>query len=325
MPHNNFDIPIFYGTYSDLSKIDLSFINASIIKYGGTKFRKYLKSILAPSSFNESYSFITSEFDEGYIHENDKIKRYAIVPADITKPFKDEHWQHFHQLMLSIYPSDFSLIRTIHINSIGGAYNCNHISPYGFRPTGEGYFDNFMLIAKTEYAFVKKYITNYFSSSFQLKYLKYILSVYSNSFLETKPIYQYISLIICLEVIVEGKEQLTYRIKRNTALICGESVESCTLIYKNIDQLYKLRSAIVHGEIKPSYKNFKEYHSYLKMLVARLIRELVVHNIQTITELNEKITALGYGQNFRLSNGYVRSKYPIVDNIHLSYNAIQKY
>ena len=143
--------------------------------------------------------------------------------------------------------------------------------------------------------------------------------------MDTNKIYQYLSLIICLEVTVHGPGELTYRLKRNIALLCGNSTESCTRIYENIDQLYSLRSAITHGNIKPSLKNFEEYFEYLKTLVARLIRELVVHNVPTVEQLNKKLTALGYGQNKLISQNYSPSKYPIIDNVKLSYTAIQKY
>jgi hypothetical protein len=97
------------------------------------------------------------------------------------------------------------------------------------------------------------------------------------------------------------------------------------LIYANINELYKLRSDIVHGQINPSYKNFPEYFGYLKMLVARLIRELIIHNIQNVSELNKKITALGFGQNHLISEKYKRYKYPILDTMRLSYRSIGKY
>jgi len=285
----------------------------------------WVKELLHPDIFQYSYSSAIDDYENYPIYEGDRVKRYAIVPIDYQKPFLEEHWHHFHQMMLSIYPSDFALIEIIHLDSYNGKFQSGGKSFYNFNSSGEGTFDHFMFIAPQEYKFVRDYMKQYFYSSLTLKYLKYILSVYSNSFRETNPIYQYISLIICLEVIVEGKEQLTYKLRRNTALMCGESIESCKRIYKNVDQLYKLRSAIVHGEIKPSFKHFKEYHDYLKKLVARLIRELAVHNIPTIEELNEKLTALGYGQNKKLSENYFASKYPIMDNIHLSYKAIQKY
>lgn len=325
MPQAKLDIPIFYGTYADLTRLDLSFMNGSILIYRGKKFRNFFKKILNPKTFASSYAQITSDPQQNNIYENDKVKRYSIVPVDINKPFTQEHFQHFHQLILSIYPSDFTLLIVLHLNFDGDKYLDGGGSYYHFTPTGKNYFDNFMFINKHEYKFVRNYIKKYFYSSYSLSYLKYILSVFSHSFLESSPIHKYLSLIICLEVIVEGPEQLTYRLKRNIALLCGDSKATCKLIYKNVDQLYKLRSAIVHGTVNPSYKNFSDYYDYLKTLVARLIRELVVHNVSSIQTLNEILTSLGFGQNKLISDGYQPSKYPIIDNVTLSFKAIQKY
>jgi hypothetical protein len=247
------------------------------------------------------------------------------VPIDSQQPFLEEHWNHFHQMILSIYPSDFALIEVIHLDLYDGMYQSRGKSIYRFKSSGEKTFDNFMFIDSREYKFVRNYLKKYFFNSLNLKYIKYILGIYSNSFSETNAIYQYLSLIICLEVTVDGNEQLTYKLKRNTALLCGKSTRNCKRIYENVNQLYKLRSAIVHGNINPSYRNFKEYHSYLKTLVARLIRELVVHNIPTVAELNDKITELGYGQNKLISENYTSLKYPFIENVRLSYKAIQKY
>lgn len=325
MPIINLDIPVFYGTYADLTKIDVSFFNGRIVTYKGKYFRDCLKSLLEPTMFKFSYKSATSDPDQTSLYENQKIKRYAIIPLDLKQPLLEEHWHHFHELMLSIFPSDFSLVEVIHLRPLGTHYQSGGKSYYSFKSTGERYFENFMHIARQEYKYVRHYLKTYFHSSYDLKYVKYILSVYSNSFVGTNLIYQYLSLIICLEVTVEGNEQLTYRLKRNIALLCGNKKSACEYIYDNVNQLYKLRSAIVHGNIKPSYKNFQEYHKYLKTLVARLIRELIVHNISTVKDLNDIITTLGYGQNNLISKNYTSSKYPIIDNIHLTYTAIQKY
>ncbi len=319
------EIPVFYGSYSDLTKLDISFINARIVVYKGTHFRTAFKDFIAPIAFNRSYRFATKRTDETNLIVDKNVKLYAIIPIDIAKPFTDDNIFHFYELLLAIFPSDLSIVKTISLIPLDNKFQCGSVSQNPFKSTGDSYFDNFLYIYKTEYKYIKNFIKTHFENSKKLSYVKYIMSVYTNSFIENNPIYQFISLMICLEVIVEGKEQLTYKIKRNVAILCGKNVDSCRIIYKNIDQLYKLRSAIVHGEIKPSYKNFKEYHQYLKKLVARLIRELVVHNISTIKELNEKLTEIGYSQNNLLSNGYVYSKYPIMDNMQLSYKAIQKY
>jgi hypothetical protein len=325
MSTQRIEIPVFYGSYSDLTKLDISFINARIVVYKGTHFRTAFKDFIAPIDFNHSYGFATNRTDETDFIVDKHVKLYAIIPIDTTKPFKDEDIFHFYELLLAIFPSDLSIVKTISLIPSGNKFQCGSVSQNPFKSTGDSYFDNFLYIYKTEYKFIRNFIKTHFANSKKLSYVKYIMSIYTNSFFEHNPIYQFISLMICLEVIVEGKEQLTYKIKRNVAILCGKNVDSCRITYKNIDQLYKLRSAIVHGEIKPSYKNFKEYHQYLKKLVARLIRELVVHNISTVKELNEKLTEIGYSQNHLLSNGYIYSKYPIMDNMQLSYKAIQKY
>lgn len=325
MTNKNIEINIFYGSVSDLTKIDLHYINAKIVVYKGTKFRNAFKNFTTAEDFKRSYTFATDRTDEDTFYVSKSIKLYAIIPLDIVKPFENEDIVHFYQMLLAIFPSDLSIVKTIYLSQNNDYFSCDSISVYTFKSTGERFIENFLYIHKTEFRYTRNFIKKYFKSAKQLKYLKYILSLYSNSFLENNSIYQFISLIICLEVIVEGKEQLTYRIKRNTAILCGNDIESCKLIYKNVAQLYTLRSAILHGEIKPSYKNFKEYHRYLIKLVAKLIRELIVHNISTMTELNDKLTAAGYSQNYLLSENYVSSKYPIIDNIKLNYNAIQKY
>lgn len=268
---------------------------------------------------------ITTDEEKYSLYEKRYIRKYAIVPIEVNVLFTEEQWFHFYELILSIYPSDFSIIKVIHLSPLGEHYQRSGQTFYHFRPSGEGYFENFMHIGRREYKFVSQFLRTYFQSSLDLQYLKYILSVFSNSFSQRNAIYQYLSLIICLEVTVEGNEQLTYKLKRNIALLCGDSVETCKLIFNNVNQLYKLRSAIVHGNIKPSYKHFREYHDYLKTLVARLIRELIVHNIPTIEGLNEKLTSLGYGQNKLISKNYTKYKYPIIGNVTLSFKSIQKY
>lgn len=325
MTTKRIEIPVYYGSDADLTKLDISFINARIVVYKGTNFRNSFKEFLEPTDFKRSYSYATTRTDETNYHVDKYVKLYAIIPIDISKPFINNDIYHFYQLLLANFPSDLSRVKVISLDPLGKKFQCVSVSQYTFKSSGEKYFDNFLYIYKTEYKFIRNFIKNYFDSSNKLNYVKYIMSVYTNSFSEYNPIYQFISLMICLEVIVEGKEQLTYKIKRNVAILCGKNLNSCRIIYKNIDQLYKLRSAIVHGDIEPSYKNFKEYFQYLKKLVARLIRELIVHNISTVRELNEKLTEIGYSQNHLLSKDYVYSKYPIIDNIQLGYRAIQKY
>jgi hypothetical protein len=318
---NKLDIPVFFGTLSNISLIKLDFINAEITPLKSRYLKRKIKFWQQDDQELYYYNHMIERGGNALIEE--KIAtRYAIIPIDLDKPFLEEDWQHFHQMLLSIFPSDFSLVEIIHLYRNEEGYSNFSKTEFTFMDSGSKYYENFLFIGKEEYKFVNQYLKNYFHSSKKLKYLKYILGVFANSFQEYNRIYQYLSLIICLEVIVDGKEQLTYRLKRNVALLCGEKIYSCKIIFDNIAKLYKLRSAIVHGSINPDFNNFDQYLEYLQILVARLIRELVVHNIKTIEELNEKITTLGYGQNRLISNNYKKFKSPLVSNIRLRYKTL---
>lgn len=318
-------IHVFYGSLSDLTKIDLRFINAQIQVFKGRKFKSTFKRIFPKDSFERNYKLLTDESISLNLILDEEVKLYAIVPLDISKPFNNEHIEHLYSLLLAYSPSDLSIVKTITLILKNSSAQVRFSSHNKFISSGDDYYDNFLHINSVEYKFLNRYLSTYFHKSLELNYVRYILSVYTNSFFELNPIYQFISLMICLEVIVDGKEQLTYKLKRNIAILCGETIEHCRNIYTNIDQLYKLRCAIVHGEIKPSYTNFQEYHKYLKMITARLIRELIIHNIPTVADLNIRLTEIGYSQNKLLSSNYTYSKYPIIDYIELKYQKIQKY
>ena len=116
MPQDRIEIPIFYGTYSDLTRIDLNFMNGKIVTYKGRHFRDYIKKMVHDDQFLWCYNSATSDLKERHFYVDNSIKKYAIVPIDFEKPFLTEHWQHFHQMLLSIYPSDFSLIEILYFN-----------------------------------------------------------------------------------------------------------------------------------------------------------------------------------------------------------------
>lgn len=316
-------IPILYGSLSDLTLINLEFINAKIYKVNKGKFKEKLSSIIQPKFFEYDLK-IFLDISELNVLTTNGVNLYAILPIDLSKPFEEEHTDHFYSLLLALYPSDLVIIKTINLQLYANSYRVSSYSRNKFNCTGEDYYQNFLSLSY-EIGFVNQFLKTHFKNSFSIKYIKYMLSLYTNSFFEQNPIFQYLSLMICLEVVVVKGESILYRLKRNVAIICGDSMENCKKIASNIDQLYNLRSAIVHGEIEPSYKNFKDYHLYLKKLVSKLIRELIIHDIKELDELNTKLTELGYSQNNLLSKNYVKSKYPFLVNVSLKYWKIPKY
>jgi hypothetical protein len=107
-----------------------------------------------------------------------------------------------------------------------------------------------------------------------------------------------------METIVEGKEQLSYRIRRNFALLNGSTVEECRLIEKNVQKIYELRSKLVHGETSKTYEELQPNFNYLRSLISFAIIELInTGSIDRIT-LNQKINELGYGDKYKLCSTY---------------------
>ena len=71
---------------------------------------------------------------------------------------------------------------------------------------------------------------------------------------------------MALESLIDGSQELIYRLRRSTGLLCGENVESCRRIYNNINKSYKVRSKIIHGEKYDLGKIF-EYLEPLQAIV----------------------------------------------------------
>lgn len=305
----SFVIPVFYGSHSDLTKIDLSFINYKIYLYRGRKFKDALRSFFDPQDFERSYRTAIIESPDVNTMEG---KFYAILPNDLNGKIEPDYIFYFQALLFSVFRSDLSIVKEIHLIELGEKFQCCQTTHIPF--LNKSSEDNFLRLKRGDYIFIRKFISKYFISSHKIGYLNYIISVYANSIYERNPVYQFISLMICLEVIVTGKEQLTYRLKRNVSILCGSNMENCAIIFKNVGLLYDLRSEIVHGNIKPSYVHFNEYYEYLKTLVGRMAIELIVHSIPTLDELNEKLNTLGFSQTALLSKGYRRPMLPLFED-----------
>ena len=106
-----------------------------------------------------------------------------------------------------------------------------------------------------------------------------------------------------MESIAEGKGNVTYKIWRSLNIINGNTKDESLTIYENIKHIYEFRSRIVHVE-QYNELDFDSYLPYLRQLIACTIIELLVHGIDKRTELDEKITAIGFGEKKELSATY---------------------
>ncbi len=66
---------------------------------------------------------------------------------------------------------------------------------------------------------------------------------------ENNPLMAFVCFCIAMEGIVSSDEQLTFRFRRNLAVLIGESAFFSKIILKNAKNLYDMRSKIVHSAL----------------------------------------------------------------------------
>jgi hypothetical protein len=290
-----FQIAIFKCCAAPLDKLDLTFLNLKFLTLHDLE--NHIKSVTGESAFTEyktSYNEWTTKW-----HPNSLI---ALCSNNLDLPLKKGVFDEIQRALLILFPSDFrnySMItfRVYEHNTTFGGEDQVWESPHRQRDMKQPLtFDskNIPEIEDFLQLYFKKPIPNY---------LRLCIDSYVSHFYQWKKSLSYLSLSICMETIAEGKEMITYKIRRILSIINGRTKEESDAIFANIKHIYELRSKIVHGE------NYKEsdldvYLPYLKQLIACTIIELLVHGVDDRKDLDEKITALGFGQKNSLSNSY---------------------
>ncbi len=129
---------------------------------------------------------------------------------------------------------------------------------------------------------------------------------YSGSFRVNDLEMSFVSLCICLESIVPSSEQLSFRFRRNLAVLCGKDLNAGKSILEKAKKLYGYRSKLVHSGMKDEdYKSFNNYLDYAQIIASRMLIEMITHNVSTIKELDQKINELGIGEGNKISVGYI--------------------
>ena len=126
-----------------------------------------------------------------------------------------------------------------------------------------------------------------------------------------------------MESIINGSEELNYRLKRGVAILCGDNEFSSEIIYDNLKIIYSLRSKIIHGE-KYKTEKVKNYLPHLKALVSRTIIELIIHDISNTNELNKIITKIGFGERYKISNDWKKYDFNINTIAESNFSELEK-
>lgn len=290
-----YSILIISGSDYDLTKFDFSFRDIIIYDTQSEGFEKYIESI-QPGYKDHNLSFLHNIKEQ--IH-NKYEKKYAIVKNILNKNSDIHELSNVLKLLLIIFPSDLQIECSIDFFELDGILQCSAtINSDSVYNPGES------LISLDHYVNeINEFIKLSFDRLNNDNYLGFAIENYITSFTASHIHYQYLTLCIALECLIQGNQELTYRLRRTIAVLCGKDVFNCKIIFNNLNKLYSLRSDIIHGE-KYHLDKVSEYLKPLQAIVSRAIIELLVHNVPTNKELHEIITELGYGDRAKISQNW---------------------
>ncbi len=298
------NIPVLTGTYFDLSKFDFSFKGLKIFDIQNPEFKDYILSLSKESIYKDQVFNFFNDLIKSIRYDHDK--KFAIVKINPNENFNYKEIENVWKILLIIFPSDIQISNIIHYyetKDVGGSY----MTAFEKRETGE-YPGNLLLSDDKDVAEINEFIVKAFDKLNQHKsYIGLVIENYLISFHASHSHYKYLNLCMALESTVHGSEEVSYKLRRNIAVLCGSDYYNCELIHDNIKKIYALRSKIIHGE-EIDFEKVEQYTPAITALVSRSIIELLTHNISSREELNKILTGLGYGDREKISTDWKHYK-----------------
>ncbi len=307
------------GTISDLSNIDFSPWGIKCYALNSEEFKEYLIEISIEKNkynFDRIYKSSKSSFhDENSLHI-DSGQMCILAPQSLEMLPKENDYHEAINALLLIYPSEL-YIRNIFCAQVFDKKQIridswNHLPPSNLW-IENGPYGNHLCYPPDQFTEANNFLRLFKANISKLPYVQNALRYYISSFKINHPEMSFVCLCICLETIVPSPEQLSYRFKRNLAVLCGDNISHGKNIYSNANKLYSLRSNLVHsGMNSKDYKKFSKYLEYTQILSSRMIIEMLLHNVPSIRDLDSKINELGIGQGKSISSNYTKFKGNII-------------
>lgn len=290
---------IFQGARADLALLDFSIKNLRFLELSSPEMQGILKSPEIPGLLQDTLKDLCLiTYDSEGFPVDDLL--FILLPIDSSKEvhWKDR-WECLHILQL-MFPSDFHISDEIDFHTMRPE---DRISSFTHRPQMRDDISDPLTFDLEYLAQINSFIKLFYERFPSIKYIHPAFSAYANSFSQADVTLRYLSLCICLESVVSGRGELTYRLRRNTAILVGQDEEHANLIYDNVNKLYALRSSIVHSG-KYETMQVWAFMPYLRNLASLLLREIILHNIPDLDKLNTIITKLGFGDKEKISTAY---------------------
>ncbi len=306
------------GTYFDFSKLDLSpwGIQGGFIEKKETE--SFIKSISSHDMSDENWKHIKNISQKGYgsgMHADWETMN-LLCPIDVdSPPSQDDYFEAVEAIRLA-HPSEvyiYNIFDANYVKDIGISFSSwstyDSFNWYKYSKPEDHYFN----CIGEELEETNKFLALFKKRNPSRNYINNAIRYYSDSFNVNSPEMSFVCLCICLEAIVPGKEQLSFRFRRNLAVLCGESDVNSQHIYERAKNLYNYRSKLVHsGMSSKDFKQFDSFFKYAQFLASRMIIEMLLHDIPAIEELDKRVTGLGFGDGNLISAEYKALKPSII-------------
>jgi len=129
-------------------------------------------------------------------------------------------------------------------------------------------------------------------------YLKMAHENFELSYTVSNPSLSFLSLVIASEILFNpGSGDITYRISRNFAVLLGTSIEDAKHIQKEIRELYRKRSKLVHsGKEIVNFVGEEDYVLKIRYYVRESIKKIISMNLLK-DDLLDFLNSKGFGSN----------------------------
>lgn len=289
-----FDIFLLQGSNYDLTKYDFSSIKAKIFDISRDDFRLFMEE-----SFLEKLGESNQDFLDRIVKYKNKV--FAVVPSTFQEKCPDTYWA--FRFLLLIYPSSLICTHTINYRLQVDSQKYE----WEIRLEGDHYiwdfWNNLLEGSDENIDEINEFFELFWVRVNRLKYIQIGLASYEQSFTENNLNMSFLSLCIVLESTTSQATELTYRLSRNAAILCGKDKESSQKIFKRVKEIYKLRSRMVHGDEYDKEAVYQEV-PFLRKLCSKLIIEMISQNLRDKEELNQRITEVGFGDRKKISSEY---------------------
>lgn len=213
--------------------------------------------------------------------------------------------QEFLTLLSIIKPSEVKPICDFNINyyqenEINKRWQITSSTIYQSQNISQNYKDALIINEKHNLIYM---LFDSFLKIEQKKHLQHLVDVYISAIRLEQLYLRYLMFMMMAEMLVkdDSTSGVTYKIRRVIAVLLGTDMKQCDVIFQNMNNLYAVRSQIVHSAVTD--KLTKDKIQYMHTVACEILNTFMLGEVD-LSSLFSNSTKYGFGQRKHLLNDY---------------------